>query len=406
MERRHVSVRYTEFIAENVQQARKVMGDAGLDYDELVATPESEWDELPVHHRKFMQIRKAIGPNNELLGVYAMVMCEKGINAFSDLGFGEEDAVRDNLDDIHHELTLLKDTLPEFKGGANMGPLLRLKTYDELVRLLEKLKSRHYPVEYEMMCKMPDRVRLQAWRSIYRGSKFLPPFDQPEMKAETLKILTSIHEGDFQSRMALLASSPGRIGPYDFIRAIRELSVKPVDQASYPKFIGVYGPKDMDRYISDIIELQKSTVPPYRFSDTYLRILGDSTKYDWSRNGPQNDQVMLMLPLKVWTNTRGVGITPEDKLHGMLFDTSIDNLPEVVKNKNGKKNLHMKTDILQLGKSKTLFKVMSFVVHHDDLTGFIERMKSRIVGPWKPVLNKKISRYKVSRVMAQKDDED
>ena len=408
MANRHVSVRYTEFIAENVQQARKVMSDAGLDYDELVATPESEWGGLLEHHRMFMEIRKKIGANNELLGVYAMVMCDIQYDEDDDddsMRHAAEEIVRDRLYNIYDELTLLKDTLPEFKGGANMRPLLRYETYYKLEEVLKKLKSRHYPERcYEMMCRMPDRVK-NVWQKIYCDSSFLKPFDTPEIGVEIQTILETItfrseDRSNFQSRMALLASSPGRIGPYDFIRAIRELLLTPIDQASYPKFIGVYGPKDEDRYISALSELKKTG---YLVDHGYF--MPSVGIYDWRINGPQNDQVMLMLPIKMWTKAPVSDMTPEEFVKRFLLG-GYDNFKEVVNNKQGNKNLHMKTGTLQLGKGKTLFKVITFVVHHEDLTGFIERMKSRIVGPWKPLLAKEISRYKVRRVMAQKDDED
>ena len=359
---------------ENVDIARKVMEEAGLDYDQLVATPESEWDELPEHHREFMKIRKEIGPNNDLLGVYARIMCNPrssrddtaerlnlklGLRPMPDLS---PDELVFHMRWAHTLLTELKGRLSELtdKRGSKKTPLQFTRFMDLIVQL-EQLTRRDYPSEEQeirdMMREMPRRVWDEAWRKIYRDYKFQPPYDKIEEDiCEMLEEIATKTYGDvegFESRMKELAGMDRPLTPEDFIQAIREISGKPVSKDIYPHTIGLFDPDSIDEFMAAVAALKDAGIACC-----------------WVRESVPEGHVLVVLPLVD-------GETDKDRrnyyLTGFLF---LDNA--------------------------TRFRVVQTIVPLAELEDYIEEVKPRIVGTWQPLLKERMDELRIKSIDSMK----
>lgn len=360
---------------ENVDIARKVMEEAGLDYDELVATPESEWDELPEHHREFMKIRKEIGPNNDLLGVYARIMCDPRQDNLGRmipaLAHDESDEdVAFNMTWAHTLLTELKDRLSELTDntGRKKTPLQFTRTMD-LIGRLEHLTLRDYPSVEEpirdMMREMPKRVWDEAWRKIYRDYKFQPPYDKIEDDiCEMLYEIAVPSDGDeegFKSRMEELAGMDRPLTPEDFIQAIREISGMPIGNGIYPHTIGLFDHdsfNELEDAVAHLADAGIGCILIHRSEDKY------------KENVPEG-HVLVVLPLA------------DGEIDSVtLYDPAWS---------------HHMTGFLFLGDG-TRFRVVQTIVPLAKLEDFIEEVKPRIVGPWQPLLKERMDELRIKSI--------
>ena len=67
------------YIKESVAQAKKILREAGLDYQALTRTPRDQWHNLSLPERRFMEVREELERSNSLgyLGVFAKVLAKE-----------------------------------------------------------------------------------------------------------------------------------------------------------------------------------------------------------------------------------------------------------------------------------------------------------------------------------------
>jgi hypothetical protein len=369
MAKHTIQTRYSGFILENAQLARKVMREAGIDFDELVRTPEHEWRKLPEEQRTFMEYRKKIGPANGLLGVYARAMLSPFFN---------------DLESLHKLLVGLKDSLSELRGpqGNKMSPL-QFDQIEDLWDALIDLSSQDFPyvMTDDLDCRkmydlMPRKVRKEAWEKIYRDGEFQEPYQESDILPLIKRISGtdySLHQ--FEQQVTLLAKSAKPITPESLINIMTQLVRPALDPSLYPNLVGIYGNCCFEAFVKSMGPLVNRAGVTFDGPGAWvipgiaIKRLRDKAKAEWN-NYFDNAQgsALVMLPV-------GPGLRDDSEF--LVSETvTVDG---------------------------ELLKVAAYKVEIDECQEFIDHIRPHIMGDYEPLLRKRLAEFRVRRINAKED---
>lgn len=386
--------RYGEFLLENAQMARKVMREAGIDYDELVKTPKNMWDELPASHREFLETREVIGPGNGLLGVYAMAMTTSNLY-YPGYGFIQGDQLEqykvDTMRKLCNLLVLLSDSISELRGpgGAKMGPT-QFRDVGDLLAALQRLLIVFSPSDdpevYRLIREMPSGVR-KIWSRVYSGGAYSPDvvdyisnaglghnfithaLEQISGNPETRKVFAEM----VKQVEKIKGSSKVHL---HFIDILIDLCREEVSDEDLAKCVGVFGPNDNDDFIGVAGQLSKYAGNRLRRGSDYWENWGVQQYEDMTSHG----KVLVMVPMYL-----GKG----DGLHAIIHDIS------------------KFWCVLEKMRWGHLFEVYAFSVESHELMSFVNRLikECELVGDGTPaLLRKRAAAFKVRSIGEDEDD--
>ena len=379
MAHRYVSVSYTGFLAENAQVAKKEMKKAGIDYDLLVSTPEDQWDGLPGPQEVFMRIRKAIGPNNGLLGLYARIMCDDADGATGELD--HESRTWDSMVLVHSLIAELGDRLSELADskGNKKGPLQFTRT-DELIESLERLTLRDFPSKdkavRDLLRAIPKRVFRDAWRKIYRNYEYQYPYEAIRDEIDLmLKHLTWSKEvrKDFMGRMKMLNAVKRPLRAQDLVDALRDACGDLVVDKLYPSVVGIFGHDSLEDFKGVVKELSAAGI---RLEGAYLTTFPVGPEN--FKKSVKEGMALVILPIRIGE-----------------YKSDIPRL---------KYTCWPATGVLKL-RDGTRFRVGESVVPLEYLREWMDEVRDDIVGPWKPLLKKKLAMLALKSMRGGKGDD-
>jgi len=294
-------------------------------------------------------------------------MCSLGTESFSLGPDANEGAVARLMEKLHGLLTKVKDNLSDLKslGGKKMSPL-QFTSVDELMVCLGRLMLRDYPTTDEsvqdLLRGLPKRVRVEAWRKIYRDYEYQPPYHKyRDVIDEMLEQIShsSSKRGAFRTGMSALAGKRN-LGPDLFLSTIRNIVGQEIQDKVYPLLVQVFDQHSGDEESKVAGELQAVGIKASLHSSALLG----------------KGEVSVVLPVAVeWVTDlsamEGAGVA----VTGLMTVGGVN--------------------AVAVGNTMPI----------SGLWAWVERMRPKLVGPWEPILKKRIAEMRLRSMRSGREDD-
>ena len=215
----------------------------------------------------------------------------------------------------------------------------------------------------DLLRELPKRVRVEAWRRIYRDYEYQPPYDKHRYEIDEMLRQISHSRSTIEAFRTGMSALAGRrnLGPDLFLSTIKNIVGQEIQDKVYPLLVQVFDQHSGDEESKVAGELQAAGIP------MGIEHSLQTSAHLWK------GEVNVVLPVAVdWMkDLQGLGVAV--------------------------------TGLMKVGGVNAV--AVSKIIPISGLWAWVERMRPKLVGPWEPILKKRIAEMRLRSIRRGMEDD-